>query len=361
MSMRAWVIRAVVALVLAVAAALVMWQRVRSGDPEGVAGGNGRLEAVEIHIATRWPGRVREILVNEGDFVTAGQPLAHMDTAVLEAQRREAEAQIEQARIGVEVAESMVAQRQAERLAAVAVVAQREAERDAATRGLERAEALARANTLSAQLLDDARARMRQADAAVNAAQAQVAASDAASGAARSQVVGARSMVEAGRATLQRIGAELADGTLVSPRDGRVQYRIAQPGEVVTAGGKVLSLLDLTDVYMTFFLPTQAAGRVRLGAEVRLVLDAAPQYVVPARVSFVSDVAQFTPKTVETQVERLKLMFRVKARIDPALLRAHIEDVKTGLPGVAHVKLDPAAEWPPELGLPAQLRERLGR
>ncbi len=111
----------------------------------------------------------------------------------------------------------------------------------------------------------------------------------------------------------------------------------------------MLSLLDVTDVYMTFFLPTEAAGRVALGSEVRLVLDAAPQYVIPAKVSFVADEAQFTPKTVETQVERLKLMFRVKARVDPKLLREHVEQVKTGLPGVAHVKLDPRAEWPPEL------------
>ncbi len=90
-----------------------------------------------------------------------------------------------------------------------------------------------------------------------------------------------------------------------------------QPGEVLAAGGRVLNLVDLGDVYMTFFLPTAEAGRVALGAEVRIVLDAAPQYVIPAKVSFVADVAQFTPKTVETAQERQKLMFRVKAQIAP--------------------------------------------
>lgn len=339
-----------VALVAAVAVALLAWRASRPGEQRaGIASGNGRLEAVEVHIATRWAGRVKEILVSEGAFVTSGQPLARMDASVLEAQRREAAAQVEQATIGVEVAKSQVVQREAERATALAVVAQREAEHDAARRDLERAEALARVNALSAQLLDDARARVRGAEAALNAARAQVAAADAAIGAARAQVVGARSAVEAGRATLQRIEAEVADGTLVSPRDGRVQYRIVEPGEVLAAGGKVLSLLDLGDVSMTFFLPTAAAGRVRLGADVRLVLDAAPHLVIPAKVSFVADVAQFTPKTVETQVERLKLMFRVKARIDPALLARHLEDVKTGLPGMAHVQLDPQAEWPAEL------------
>jgi len=82
------------------------------------------------------------------------------------------------------------------------------------------------------------------------------------------------------------------------------------------------------------------------------VLDTAPQYVIPARVTFVADVAQFTPKTVETSIERLKLMFRVKANIDPALLEKHIDHVKTGLPGVAYVRIDPKAEWPARLSTP---------
>lgn len=124
---------------------------------------------------------------------------------------------------------------------------------------------------------------------------------------------------------------------------------MAELGEVLPAGGRVLNLVDLADVYMTFFLPTEAAGRVALGAEVRLVLDAAPQYVIPAEASFVSDVAQFTPKTVQTQEERLKLMFRVRASISPELLQEHIRQVKTGLPGMAYVRLNPEAEWPDEL------------
>ncbi len=104
-----------------------------------------------------------------------------------------------------------------------------------------------------------------------------------------------------------------------------MQYRIAQPGEVLASGGKVLNLVDLSDVYMTFFLPETVVGRVALGSEVHIVLDAAPQYVIPARVSYVASTAQFTPKTVETASERQKLMFRVKARIDPALLQKNFK------------------------------------
>jgi HlyD family secretion protein len=124
---------------------------------------------------------------------------------------------------------------------------------------------------------------------------------------------------------------------------------VVQPGEVLGAGGKVLNLIDLGDVFMTFFLSTAQAGRLALGAEVHLVLDAAPQYVVPARVTYVADVAQFTPKTVETAEERQKLMFRIKAKIAPELLKKYIRQVKTGLPGVAYVQLDANVPWPANL------------
>ena len=119
----------------------------------------------------------------------------------------------------------------------------------------------------------------------------------------------------------------------------------------LAAGGTILNLVALTDVYMTFFLPTEAAGRIAMGSEVRLILDTAPQFVLPARVTFVADVAQFTPKSVETAVERLKLMFRIKANIDPALLSKNLDQVKTGLPGVAYVRTDPRVDWPANLAV----------
>ena len=153
------------------------------------------------------------------------------------------------------------------------------------------------------------------------------------------------------RAMVARLQADIDDSQLKAPRAGRVQYRVTQPGEVLGAGGKVLNLVDLTDVYMTFFLPERQAGRVALGSEVRLVIDAAPQYVIPAKVSYVASVAQFTPKTVETASEREKLMFRVKARIDPELLSKHLQQVKTGVPGMAYLRLDPEAEWPAHLAI----------
>ena len=325
------------------------WSFQPQGSPEGFAAGNGRIEAVEIDVAAKTAGRVKDIFVNEGDFVHAGQELARMDTAVLEARLREAEAQLQRAQIGTETAQSQVTQREAEKQAAEALVAQRKAELDAAQKRLVRSDELALKDATPLSKLDDDRAVFQAAKAAVSAAEAQVAAAQAAIGRAKSDVIGAEATVEAARATIQRFQADINDSVLRSPRDGRVQYRVAQPGEVLSPGGAVLNMVDLSDVYMTFFLPTEQAGRVALGAEARLVLDAAPQYVLPAEISFVADVAQFTPKTVETEEERQKLMFRIKARIDPDLLRKHLNQVKTGLPGMAYVRLDPRVDWPPEL------------
>ncbi len=340
----------VAVVVLIGVASYLAWRALQPEElPAGFAGSNGRIEAVEIDVATKIAGRVEEILVNEGDMVSAGQPLAVMDTAVLEAQMREAEAQLQRARIGIETARNQVAQRRAEVDAARAVVLQREAEMDVAERSLARVEELAATGTATQEALDEARARLQGARAAISAAQAQVAAARAARNLAESQVVAAESQVDAVRATIQRIQADIDDATLRSPRDGRVQYLVAYPGEVLAPGGPVLNLVDLTDVYMTFFLPTEAAGRLATGAEARIVLDAAPQFVFPARISLVADVAQFTPRTVETAEERQKLMFRVRARIAPELLRQHLERVKTGLPGMAYVRIDPGQPWPDDL------------
>ena len=317
--------------------------------PEGFASSNGRIEAVEIDVAAKTPGRIADVLVDEGDFVTAGQIVAQMDTDVLRAQLREAEAQLRRAQSDVETARSSVVQRESEKAAAQSVVAQRKAELDAERKRLARTEKLAEKEVRTPEQLDDERAAFYSAEAAFNAAQANVAAANAAITTAKSEVIGSEASVEAAQAIIERLRSDINDSALKSPRDGRVQYRIAQPGEVLNAGGKVLNLVDLADVYMTFFLPTAAAGRLQMGTEVRLVLDAAPQYVIPARVSFVADVAQFTPKTVETAEERQKLMFRIKARIDPQLLKHHIRSVKTGLPGMAYVLLDPKAKWPANL------------
>lgn len=349
MKQRKWIGRGILLAALT-AGGWLAWQTLQpKGLGDGFATGNGRIEATEIDVATKLAGRIAAIAVDEGDFVQPGQVLAHMDTEVLQAQLRQAEAQVRQAQNAILTARAMVAQRQSEQATAAAVVLQRQAELTAAEKRHQRTAALVKRNAMALQKLDDDLATLQSAQAALVAARAQVLADQAAIEAAKSQVIEAESAVEAATATVARLQADINDSQLKTDRVARVQYRIAQAGEVLGAGGKVLNLVDLADVYMTFFLPERQAGLVALGSEVRVVIDAAPQYVIPARVSYVASVAQFTPKTVETASEREKMMFRVKARIDPELLRKYQDQVKTGLPGVAYLKLDPEAQWPPHL------------
>jgi HlyD family secretion protein len=337
-SRRRWLIAATV-LVILLALAAAGWVLVAGGDPrelparlrgllgedavpEGFAMSNGRIEATEVDVATKLAGRLADIRVREGDRVEAGQVVAVLDTDALAAQQRQARAELRHAR--------------QEREHALAIVEQRRSELDFARRDLDRLQRLSGSDQfVSEEQLDQARTRLRTAEAALRASQVQVAAAEAA--------------IESAQASIERVEVDIADSTLKAPRDGRVLYRLAEPGEVLGVGGKILTLLDLTDVYMVIFLPAPAAGRIPLGAQARILLDAAPEYVVPAEVSFVAPRAQFTPKQVETQDVRESLAFRVKVRIDPELLARYEALVKTGLPGVAYVQVRPEAPWPEHL------------
>lgn len=344
-------------VVIAVVAGLLAWKRLQpAGLPDGIASGNGRLEATDIDISTRSGGRLRDVLVKEGDDVQAGQIVARMDTATLDADLNRAQAQVTQARHAHATAAAVLAQREQAVNTAEAVVAQRQAELSFASKQWQRTQELVDKGFLSPQKLDEVQAQVQGAKAGLSAARSQVAEARSAITATRSQLVEAESAIAAAQAGLARVQADLNDSVLRAPLGGRIQVRAAQAGEVLSAGGRVLSLADLSDVYMTFFLPETSVGRVAIGAEARLVLDAAPQYVIPARISFVASAAQFTPKTVETTAERQKLVFKVRAQIDRAVLAQYRDQVKTGMPGMAYVRIQPDTPWPAKLSvaLPAR-------
>ena len=155
--------------------------------------------------------------------------------------------------------------------------------------------------------------------------------------------------VEVDKAEVKHTQTRIDDSVLKSPVKGRVLYRLAEEGEVLASGGKVLTLLNLEDVYMDLYLPGQEAARIKYGDEARIVLDAAPGRVAPAKVTFVSPEAQFTPKQVETRSERDKLMFRVKIQVPPELVMPYIDRIKTGIRGVGYVRYDDAVAWPDSL------------
>ena len=279
--------------------------------------GNGRLEATEVYVSAKLAERIEKIFIKEGDLIHKGEKLAKMNTDKLEAQRDSIKAEIKK--------------QQAELKKAQATVKQKQIALDGAKREYERQKKLLSTNATSRHQFDSRETEFNKALAELELYEANVKSVEA--------------EIEKQKAELEKTEADIKDSTLYAAYDGRVQDLLAHEGEVLSAGGRVMSVVALTDVYMTFFLPTNIAGKVKLGAEVKLIFDAAPEFPINAKVTFIDPVAQFTPKSVETQVEREKLMFRIKASIDPELLSKHLELVKTGIPGVAWVKLDPNAKW----------------
>lgn len=305
------------------------WQSRQTTDASDFASGNGRIEADLVDVATKYGGRILAIFASEGDLVEPGRVMAVMDSA-------EQEALLDEARAGIAQAEQNVQE-------VKATIAQRESELKFASQELERTLALVRQGHLPQQQADQKSSARDVASAALNAANARLKTAEQA--------------VASAQAELRRIKIQIDEATLKSTVTGRVLYRLAQSGEVLAAGGKVMTLIDLSDIYMTIYLPSADAARVQFGAEARIRLDALPDRVLPAVVTFVSPQAQFTPKQVETRDEREKLMFRIKVSIPSDLVMQHVERVKTGVRGQAYIRLNPAAAWPDELAVKIPVTE----
>jgi HlyD family secretion protein len=285
--------------------------------PQGVVQTNGRIEATQIDVAAKYAGRLASVQVNEGDDVSAGQVIARIASPEYEAQLRGARSQVLKAKHGLAEADALIAERQSATLYY---------EQDVA-----RGEPLVEHGNMSKQVFEQRVTKANVAKAAQHAAEAQ-----------REE---AQSALASAQAEVERIEAILVDLTLLAPRTGRVQYLIHRAGEVVNGGTRILTILDLNDVYMTIYLPAAQAGQLAIGDEARMVLDPFPQYVVPASVSFVATDAQFTPKSVETVGEREKLIFRVKLQIDPKVLGKYQKQVKTGVRGLGYVRTDSSVPW----------------
>ena len=307
--------------------------------------GNGRIEATEVTISAKLAGRIERIYIEEGQLVTNGQKLVEMQTDELRADLLKAKAALAEAEAKVKEAESAIAVREAEAEAARGTVAEKKSQLRGAENKERRFKSTA-SGALPVTEIEDAETMVQSHKAQLMSAEASAQKAAAEVESAKSRLEVAKADVEAQKAAIKRIEVDLNDCTIVAKHDGRIQYRIAQLGEMVGPGAGILNLVDLTDVYMTLFIPEKMVGQIAQGADCRIVLDAMPDWPIQASISYVSSIAQFTPKTVETEVEREKLMFRVRARIPADRLKKNIEYARTGLPGVAYVRLDPEAEWP---------------
>jgi HlyD family secretion protein len=300
------------------------WKTAQSALPEGIASGNGRVEAKQVDIAAKESLRVKEILAKEGDLVEKGQVLVNMDVSTLESQLNQAKASFAAAEERVAAANSAVVRQKS--LAANAKIEEKRL----------------------AELLKTDSASEAEYDRAKTAAEASAAAVAEAAATLRS----AEQEVKGAQANVETIQTRIDDAILKAPVRGRVLYKLAENGEVLGAGAKALTLVNLEDVYMEIFLPGPIAGKLKVGSEARLTADHTPDRCVAGVVSFVSPEAQFTPKQVETKSERDKLMFRVKIQVPEEMVKAYIERVKTGVRGVGYVRYDDKVQWPGFLASP---------
>lgn len=322
---------ALAALIMALlaAAAIYWWQAHRGAAlPQSIVEANGRLEMARIDIAAKYAGRVVDLPIQEGDLVQAGQILARQDVAEIDAEAAGARAQRAQAVEGLERARAALqAQRSARQLAHLEW---------SQTEGLK-----------AKKLVSDVELQRRRI--ALDSAEAEVAAASAA-------LKEAQSAVDAADAQLARIDVVRDEMTIRSPIRGRIEYRLIERDAVVPAGGRIATLLDPSDVYMTVFLPDRVAGQLRIGDEARIVLDAFEGHALAATVSFVAPEAQFTPKYVETRSEREKLAYRVKLQVPKDLAREYEGQLKAGETGDGYVRVDTRAAWPAWLTLTGRVR-----
>lgn len=312
------------AAVIAIALALgLFWWRHAQVEalPAYLARANGRLEMTRIDIAVKYPGRVIDLPIREGDEVQAGMILARQDEAEIRAQIVGAEAQ---------------------RQRALSAIARAEAELDGRRNGeqLARLEWSQAASMHGKALVSQVELERRRIALGVETASM---------AAAASAVNEARNALSEADAQIARLKVTLGEATIRAPASGRIEYRIVEKDAVLPAGGRIASLLETDDVYMTVFLPSAIAGKVKIGDEARVVLDAFNGPALPALVSFVSSDAQFTPKYVETASEREKLVYRVKLRIPVEVARGYAGALKAGMTGNGYVRTDATGAWPPRL------------
>lgn len=298
-----------------------LWQQSQAQLPVGISFGNGRLVGDEIDIETKFAGRIAEMHADVGDMVKTGQVVAVMDTRDIQQTLEKAEAQAKLAQRAIEEANANLVQQQTQQVLAV--------------QEMDRMASLIKDGFVTREQYDQQKQVLDAANAGLTAAEKRVAEAEHA--------------LEAVQHDVGLYKVNIADNTLVAPHPGRIQYRITNIGEVLPAGGKVFTMLDIGYVYMDIYLPPLAAGKVKIGTDARIVLDAYPNTPIPANVYFIASEAQFTPKMVDVQSEDDKLMFRIRVRIDPDRSRAHADAVRSGLPGVAYLRADPAVAWPKKL------------
>ena len=396
-----------IALILAVAVAFAVYmnyKRTADTTPEGFASSNGRLQLQNIDVASLRAGRVSQVLVHEGDLVEKGTPLVTLSSEELDTQLQGAEAAKWQAEAAKSQAEGRKSQAQAAKARAEgavtramgtekraeggyartqggvnqadAVIAAKKAQLQIALDNLNNTKALrkddlvsiaelqqreqayqaAKAEVLAAQAAKaqaaaggtEAQAGIAEAQSGIAEAKAAVAEAQAGINQAQAGIEQAQAGINQAQSQINRVKSIQSDMYVRAPQAGRVEYRIVEVGNVIAPGSKVVTLVDPNDVYLEIFLPTDSSNQVQIGSPARIVLDGI-KAVLPAKVSFVANQSQFTPKSVETKNEREKMMYRVKLSLDPQVASRYQTLLKGGMTAQGYVQLDPSKAWSKDL------------
>jgi HlyD family secretion protein len=319
---------ALVAVAIVASAIIAYYLTHRSGSGKDRIRISGNVEVTAVEVSFKIPGRVAERLVDEGALVKAGQVVARLENEELvhEVALRQADLQAVQAAMD----ELLAGSRKEEIAQAAAALAAVEAEAKRLADDFHRQEALFGREVIPQQKYDAARAAYDSSRAQVR--QAAEALAMLRKGPRRERIDQARARRGEAEASLAQAKTRLGYATLLSPVDGLVMAKNIEPGEQVAAGTPVVTVGELDSVWVRAYINETDLGRVKVGQNARVTTDTWPGKVYDGIVTFISSEAEFTPKNVQTQKERVKLVYRVKITIPNPNM-----ELKPGMPADAEI------------------------
>jgi membrane fusion protein YbhG len=311
-------------VVAVVVIAVVLYFVFRSHGSDGALDASGTVEATDAQLGFQVAGRIDTILVDEGDRVKDGQMLARLDQSTLVAQRAQAVAQLQGARaLLTELERGSRAQDVQQGRDALAAANQRLAD---AQRDLGRTRNLFDGGAVSREALDKSQLAFDVAQSQQN--QAQQALQLLEIGPRPERIDAQRAAVAQAQAAIQQVNALLANSVILAPFDGVVTVKDREIGETVTPGEPVLTVTNMNDRWVRIYIPETQVGAVHLGEPATITADTYKGKLYRGEVSFIASEAEFTPKNVQTQDERVKLVYAVKVRIT----KDSTDDLKPGVP-----------------------------
>jgi HlyD family secretion protein len=270
---------------------------------------SGHVEATEVRVSTKIAGTVEEIAFEEGDDVAKGQELARVDTVDLRLGLDSARADEKQAR--AELRLRLAGARKEDIAEAEAQVRRAEADLDGAERELERMEGLLASGSGTTKSRDDALTRRDVARASLSVSREHLRRLQA--GSRPEEVEQARARAEAAGARIAQLEQQIRDATIASPIDGVVTEKLTEEGELLGVGAGIALITDIQGAWLNVYVGEPSLGRIRIGQSVEVRTD--DGQIRKGEISFIGSSAEFTPKNVQTEDERVKLVFRVKIRL----------------------------------------------